>query len=92
MLEKKIAALKNMSKEELVGEFEKIVLYNTQHLEACLGKCGATLFNAAIKIATNNKNKEGKHYAECYEIVKAYIKEHADFAKELQAYMQQQYR
>ena len=23
---------------------------------------GATLFNAAIKIATNNKNKEGKHY------------------------------
>lgn len=53
---------------------------------------GATLFNAAIKIATNNKNKEGKHYAECYEIVKAYIKEHADFAKELQAYMQQQYR
>ncbi len=34
----------------------------------------------------------GKHYAECYEIVKAYIKEHADFAKELQAYMQQQYR
>lgn len=53
-------------------------------------KCGATLFNAAIKIATNNKNKEGKHYAECYEIVKAYIKEHEDFAKELQAYMQQQ--
>lgn len=53
---------------------------------------GATLFNAAIKIATNNKNKEGKHYTECYEIVKAYIKEHADFAKELQAYMQQQYR
>lgn len=53
---------------------------------------GATLFNAAIKIATNNKNKEGKYYAECYEIVKAYIKEHADFAKELQAYMQQQYR
>ena len=31
MLEKKIDALKNMSKEELVGEFEKIVLYNTQH-------------------------------------------------------------
>lgn len=51
---------------------------------------GATLFNTAIKVATNNKNKEGKHYAECYEIVKAYIKEHADFAKELQAYMQQQ--
>lgn len=53
---------------------------------------GATLFNAAIKVATNNKNKEDKHHAECYEIVKAYIKEHADFAKELQAYMQQQYR
>lgn len=53
-------------------------------------KGGATLFNAAIKVATNNKDKAGKHYAECYEIVKAYIKEHADFAKELQAYMQQQ--
>lgn len=53
-------------------------------------KGGATLFNAAIKVATNNKDKVGKHYAECYEIVKAYIKEHADFAKELQAYMQQQ--
>nr|DAG38587.1 MAG TPA: hypothetical protein [Caudoviricetes sp.] len=53
-------------------------------------KGGATLFNAAIKVATNNKDKAGKHYAECYKIVKAYIKEHADFAKELQAYMQQQ--
>nr|DAY53726.1 MAG TPA: hypothetical protein [Caudoviricetes sp.] len=47
MLEKKIAALKNMSKEELVGEFEKIVLYNTQHLEACLGKSGQ--YEEAIK-------------------------------------------
>lgn len=47
MLEKKIAALKNMSKEELVGEFEKIVLYNTQHLEACLGKSGQ--YEVAIK-------------------------------------------
>lgn len=53
-------------------------------------KGGATLFNAAIKVATNNKDKAGKHHAECYEIVKAYINEHADFAKELQAYMQQQ--
>lgn len=40
MLEKKIAALKNMSKEELVKEYEKMVMYNTQHLEACLGKSG----------------------------------------------------
>lgn len=30
MLEKKIAALKNMSKEELVGEFEKIANINIE--------------------------------------------------------------
>lgn len=47
MLEKKIAALKNMSKEELVREYEKMVMYNTQHLEACLGKSGK--YEAAIK-------------------------------------------
>lgn len=40
MLEKKIAALKNMSKEELVSEYCKMVMYNTQHLEAGLGKSG----------------------------------------------------
>lgn len=43
MLEKKIAALKNMSKEELVSEYEKMVMYNTQHLEACLGKSGEAI-------------------------------------------------
>lgn len=47
MLEKKIAALKNMSKEELVKEYEKMVMYNTQHLEACLGKSGQ--YEEAIK-------------------------------------------
>lgn len=48
MLEKKIAALKNMSKEELVKEYEKMVMYNTQHLEACLGKSGQ--YEEAIKV------------------------------------------
>ena len=40
MLEKKIAALKDMSKEELVREYEKMVMYTTVHLEAALGKSG----------------------------------------------------
>lgn len=47
MLEKKITALKNMSKEELVKEYEKMVMYNTQNLEACLGKSGQ--YEEAIK-------------------------------------------
>lgn len=47
MLEKKIAALKNISKEELVKEYEKMVMYNTQHLEACLGKSGQ--YEEAVK-------------------------------------------
>lgn len=57
MLEKKIAALKNMSKEELVGEFEKIVLYNTQHLEACLGKSGQ--YEEAIKAEILSRMNSG---------------------------------
>jgi hypothetical protein len=48
MLEKKIAALKNMSKEVLISEYEKMVMYNTQHLEACLGKSGQ--YEEAIKV------------------------------------------
>lgn len=48
MLEKKISALKNMSKEELVSEYEKMVMYNTQHLETCLGKSGQ--YEEAIKV------------------------------------------
>lgn len=47
MLEKKISALKTMTSEELVKEYEKMVLYNTQHLEACLGKSGQ--YEEAIK-------------------------------------------
>lgn len=47
MLEKKIAALKNMSKEELVREYEKTVTYNANHLEAGLGKSGK--YEEAIK-------------------------------------------
>jgi hypothetical protein len=47
MLEKKIAALKDMSKEELVREYEKMVMYTTVHLEAALGKSGK--YEEAIK-------------------------------------------
>lgn len=47
MLEKKISALKNMNNEELVREYKKMVMYNTQHLEACLGKSGQ--YKEAIK-------------------------------------------
>lgn len=47
MLEKKIAALKNMSKEELVSEYEKMVEYNTRHLESAMGKSGK--YEEAIK-------------------------------------------
>lgn len=48
MLEKKIVALKNMSKEELVREYEKYVTYNAKNLEACLGKSGQ--YEEAIKV------------------------------------------
>lgn len=50
---------------------------------------GTALYDAAIKVATNNKNKQGKHYKECYEVVKAYIKANTDFAKGLQTYMKE---
>lgn len=47
MLEKKIAALKNMNKADLVKEYEKMVMYNTMHLEASFGKSGK--YEEAIK-------------------------------------------
>lgn len=50
MLEKmleKIAALKDMSKEDLLREYEKYVTYNAKNLEAALGKSGK--YEEAIK-------------------------------------------
>lgn len=35
-----IAALKDMSKEDLLREYEKYVTYNAKNLEAALGKSG----------------------------------------------------
>lgn len=46
MLEK-IAALKDMSKEDLLREYEKYVTYNAKNLEAALGKSGK--YEEAIK-------------------------------------------